>query len=177
MPIPRTIATQHLLLRPFKRRDARVLPDLLGDWDVARWLARAPHPYTLEDGRDWIKVSRSIRRRRLGISLAVVEQESGDLVGGVGLDFDSCEVGYWFGKAYWGQGYATEAVEALTDMGLGQAALPKLWAGVMPGNDASCRVLEKIGYRNHGTRPYRFRDFERAALYYRIQRWEWLGGQ
>ena len=62
-------------------------------------------------------------------------------------------------------------------MGLNEAALPRLWAGVMPGNKASCRVLEKVGYRSHGTRPYRFRDFERAALYYRIQRWEWLGGQ
>lgn len=174
--MPRKIATRRLLLRPFRRSDARKLPALLGDWDVARWLARAPHPYTVQDGRDWIKITRSIRRQRLGLSMAVVEKQDSALIGGIGLSFETGEVGYWFGKAYWGRGYATEAVSAITEAGLNEAEMPKLWAGVMPGNQASCRVLEKVGYRSQGVRPYEFRNRELSALYYRLQRWEWQQG-
>jgi len=165
--------SERLTLRRFKRRDVADLPGLLDDWQVARWLARTPHPYTHEDGKDWIKISRSVLRRGRGYSLAIVERETGTLIGGVGLSHETGEIGYWFGRDHWGKGYATEVVNLVTKMGFGETELDKLWAMVLPGNDASGRVLEKVGYMALGTRPYPFRNVERHAYYYQMQRWEW----
>ena len=165
--------SDRLVLRRYKRADAAVLPTLLDDWQVARWLARTPHPYTVKDGRDWIKIARSVLNRGKGYALAIVEKESGKLIGGVGLSLETGEIGYWFGRDHWGKGYATEVVEMVTQIGFGESELPKLWAMVLPGNDASRRVLEKVGYASSGTRPYAFRNGERTADYFHLQRWEW----
>ena len=74
--------TKRLKLRPFKRSDAANLPGLLNDWDVSRWLSRAPFPYTLQDGKGWIRLSRSIVRRGQGLALAIVRKEDDDSVAG-----------------------------------------------------------------------------------------------
>ena len=171
--IPTRYETERLYLRPFKRRDAAQLPELLDDWQVARWLARAPHPYTAEDGRGWVRISRRVLRREKGLPLAILRKRDDVLVGGVGLSFETGEIGYWFGQQHWGNGYATEVVSLMTGVGFVEAELPNLWAAVLPGNNASCRVLEKVGYRQRGTRPYPFRSVEREALFYQLQDWEW----
>ena len=58
-------------------------------------------------------------------------------------------VGYWFGRAYWGKGYATEALtEALnalqSTVSKGHQLIP-VHAKVMPQNAVSRHVLEKCG--------------------------------
>ena len=56
------------------------------------------------------------------------------------------EVGYWLGKPYWGQGVATRALSAF----LGQVRVRPLYAHVAKHNLASCRALEKCGFRYRG---------------------------
>ncbi|MBN2499526.1 MAG: GNAT family N-acetyltransferase [Anaerolineales bacterium] len=54
----------------------------------------------------------------------------------------SPEVGYWFGKAFWGQGIATEALKLF----LMQVEVRPIGARVAKDNAASIRVLEKCGF-------------------------------
>lgn len=103
----------------------------------------------------------------------MVRRERGDLVGGVGVSFAEGEIGYWLGEDYWGNGYATEAVRALTDESFSRHSLPSLWAAVRPGNDGSCRVLEKVGFLRKGTRAYQFRDGKVQALNFVLERGAW----
>jgi RimJ/RimL family protein N-acetyltransferase len=56
---------------------------------------------------------------------------------------DAREVGYSLGRAYWGRGIATEALRLML---IEDTARP-LEAGTAPGNPASRRVLEKLGFR------------------------------
>ena len=49
-----TINTDRLLLRLPKPRDAQAIADALGDWEVTRWLGRAPWPYGLSDAEEFI---------------------------------------------------------------------------------------------------------------------------
>jgi len=169
--------TQRLTLRRFRRRDVSTLPPLLNDWDVARWLARTPYPYTTKDARDWIGISRSVWRRSTGYSLAVTKTSSGDLIGGVGVSQQSGEIGYWIGQPYWGRGFGTEAVREVLRLGFEVMDLPDLWANVLPDNKASRNLLEKLGFEERGTRPYAFRSLEKTTIYYTLPRWQWQANQ
>ena len=51
----------------------------------------------------------------------------------------------------WGAGLATEAAAACLHFGFGALGLPRIVAGVDPSNQASSRVLEKLGMRRCGT--------------------------
>jgi RimJ/RimL family protein N-acetyltransferase len=91
---------------------------------------------------------------------------SGDkLIGGCGIDprEDGPEIGYWLGVAYWGQGYATEAVRALVDYGFGELCHDTLAAGARVTNPASRRVLEKCAFQWTGVRLMRIRAINSAA--------------
>ena len=52
------------------------------------------------------------------------------------------EVGYWLGRDHWGRGVATAALVAF----LGEERFRPLYAGVLPANGGSLRVLEQCGF-------------------------------
>jgi ribosomal-protein-alanine N-acetyltransferase len=60
------------------------------------------------------------------------------------------EVGFLFARAYWGQGYAREAMERVIVHGFGELGLERLWARFHDGNDASRRLLERLGFAYEG---------------------------
>lgn len=60
------------------------------------------------------------------------------------------ELGYTISRAYWGQGYATEAAQALIMFGFEQMQLVRIEAVCLPDHLASARVLQKIGMQFEG---------------------------
>jgi RimJ/RimL family protein N-acetyltransferase len=79
------------------------------------------------------------------VTMARVIEADGEVVGSIGtfpVD-DVREVGYSLGRAHWGRGIATEALRLM----LAEDPTRPLEAGVSPGNAASRRVLEKLGFR------------------------------
>ncbi|GAA3917471.1 GNAT family N-acetyltransferase [Actinoplanes auranticolor] len=90
---------------------------------------------------------------------AVVRRTDDMLIGSAELHIESPEhrrgtMGYVIAPAAQGQGYATEAAQALLDFGLTGGGLHRIAATCDPENAASARVLEKIGM----TREGRLRD-------------------
>jgi len=78
------------------------------------------------------------------------------LVGCSGLHaFDwavpKCEIGYWGHTGFRGQGLVTEAVRAITQLGLATLGMRRIEALPDPGNRASCLVCERAGYVLEGT--------------------------
>ena len=65
---------------------------------------------------------------------------------GEGVERHSAEIGYWLGRAYWGEGIATAAVLAMIPHALRELELYRLQARVFDGNHASVRVLERCGF-------------------------------
>jgi ribosomal-protein-alanine N-acetyltransferase len=79
------------------------------------------------------------------------------MIGTVGLlrfDFEHrrAEVGYEIARRWWGRGLAPEAAGAVVRHGFTVLGLHRIEAGVLPGNRASVRVLEKLGFLEEGTR-------------------------
>jgi RimJ/RimL family protein N-acetyltransferase len=58
---------------------------------------------------------------------------------------DEIEIGWWVAPAMWGQGIATELAAALRDEAFEQHGVRRVLAGHQDGNDASGRVMRKIG--------------------------------
>ncbi len=67
-----------------------------------------------------------------------------------------CELGYALGRAYWGQGFAAEALEALLDHAFHVLDINRIEADIDPRNEASARLLEKLGFRREGYMPERW---------------------
>jgi RimJ/RimL family protein N-acetyltransferase len=61
------------------------------------------------------------------------------------------ELGFLFNRAYWGKGYAAEAMAAVVGHAFGALGLERLSARFHAGNDASKRLLERLGFAHEGT--------------------------
>lgn len=83
------------------------------------------------------------------------------------------EVGYMIGsREHWGKGVATEVVKLLTDYGFGRLNLNKISAGVVDGNAASSKALEKNGYTAYATVPqdyYLEGEYVDSTLFYKLK--------
>jgi len=110
-----------------------------------------PHPYTREDGLEWLKLATA---ELAGLNWAIVAND--EVVGGIGLKPESdinagtAEIGYWLGEPFWGRGFATDAVRTLSVHAFSQLSFRRLFATVFANNAPSCRVLEKAGYQREG---------------------------
>ena len=60
------------------------------------------------------------------------------------------ELGYWVGEPYWGQGFASEAVDALLGFALTSIELSRIHAHHFARNPASGKVLKNAGLRRIG---------------------------
>jgi RimJ/RimL family protein N-acetyltransferase len=91
---------------------------------------------------------------------AVVEKSGGAVIGGAVLIHapinggNPVEIGYYFARSAWGNGYATELARGLLDYGFSVADLSEIWAVIIPENTASGRVLEKAGMEHRGLGEY-----------------------
>ncbi|MEG8054909.1 GNAT family N-acetyltransferase [Sphingomonas aerolata] len=110
------LATERLSLRRPNDRDVDAIVGVVGNWEVARRLARVPHPYGPADARffldhvipaEWV--------------WAVTLLGSDTLLGVIGLTpeegADAAELGYWLSPAHWGSGITTEAARAVVAFG------------------------------------------------------------
>ena len=64
---------------------------------------------------------------------------------------DECELGYWIGKRFWGQGLIPEAAKELLRHGFEDLGMNIIWCGYYDGNAKSKRVQEKLGFLYHHT--------------------------
>jgi [ribosomal protein S5]-alanine N-acetyltransferase len=141
-----TLRTKRLILRPLTMADASRVAGLAGDWDIASMTARIPYPYDISQAEDWIATHAETDFVR-------AVECNGEMIGAVGFfPNDSCdaEIGYWIGRPWWGQGFATEATRALIHYCFTNAGMPRLACCHFTDNDASRRVIQKLGFKAIG---------------------------
>lgn len=107
-----------------------------------------PKPYPENGAEQWIE--HLLPRRKAGkeYAFAAINAE-GEFVGVTGLDNvsdDVAELGYWVGKPYWNQGYATAAARKTIRFSFEELGLKGVFARPLQDNTPSRRVLEKIGF-------------------------------
>jgi RimJ/RimL family protein N-acetyltransferase len=122
--------------------------------DLQLWMA-----WAVDNQRSRQALEQSIRRTmnfqsQVGIALAGFHRINGEFVIRTALDLtdeaDVYETGYWAARKYTGQGMATEATNAAIRYAFGHLGAKAISIGHFDGNDASRRVIEKLGFRKLG---------------------------
>ncbi len=148
------IRTERLIMRHFSLEDVDEVTNLVGEREIASSTMNIPHPYDKSIAEKWIRSHERSLVRDEGVSFAVTLLNSGRLVGSIGLgierEFQRAELGYWIGKPFWNQGYATEASGAVIEFGFGTLGLNRIFASHLVRNPGSGRVMEKNGMRFEG---------------------------
>ena len=143
------LTTERLRLRGFRAEDLPAHRAAVDDDPAVTWAhTRIPLAGSL---RRWAE--RLDGWAADGFGMWIVEvAATGAVIGHAGLQrlhgSDDIELGYYLGRPAWGQGYATEAGQACLDFGFGPAGLRRIVAVVRTENDASRRVLGKLGFRH-----------------------------
>ena len=142
-------------IRKWKLEDNVDLAKCLNDPDVLNNLRDGlPYPYTPKDAEDYIRAMLTAPKDRV---FAFAIALDGKVIGsisvcrGENIHFRSAEMGYYIGKRYWGNGYATEAVRQTVKYVFENSDILRIFAEPFARNVASCRVLEKAGFVPEGT--------------------------
>ena len=145
------IATARLRIEPLGARHAAPLFDGMRDPAIYRWISMRQSPSVAHQAERWARVEREVLAVdgvfELGWAVQRVEDGAwiGKLDATVLSDGVATNVGYFFLPPFWGRGYASEAVAALSGH-LARHGVIEQRATVTLGNDASCRVLEHAGF-------------------------------
>ena len=147
------LTLSRLVLRPIESADAGAINALLADRVIAANTRDIPFPYSLELAQEWIEPQRQSWEHGKAAVFAICL--NGALIGVIGLEIEShderAELGYWMGKAWWGQGYCTEAAVAVIEFAFESLKLRRVYAYHMEHNQASGRVMEKAGMKHEGS--------------------------
>jgi len=157
---PTVLSTERLRLRWFTEDDAAANFAVFSDPEVTRYWSRAPWT-ELEQSAQMIAATMANYADGSGLRFAIERLDGGEMIGNVSLfhfidDSRRCDIGYALGSRYWGQGYASEALQAAIGYGFRELGLNRVEADVDPANAASRRVLEKLGFREEGYMPERW---------------------
>ena len=145
------LASARLRLEPLDERHAALLFDGMRDPAIYQWISLQPSPDLAHLQARWARVARFplVGVAVLDFGWAVQRIADGAWIGKMDAEVTAqgvaTNVGYAFVPAYWGQGYATEAVDALSEH-LRRHGVIEQHATVTVGNAASCRVLEHAGF-------------------------------
>lgn len=140
---------------------------LLEDHDAAHVLAHFSDPRvvefldidplgSLDEASSTIAWARTQHAAGRGLRWAIRERRTGAFIGTCGFNvlvFERGrrgEVAYDLSAPWWGRGVMRAIMPALIDYGWRDLALHRLEAMVTPGNDRSCRLLERHGFAREG---------------------------
>ena len=145
------LETERLVLRRWEDSDAANLYEYAKDPDVGPIAGWPPHR-SIEESRD---VIRNVSHGKE--AYAICRKTDGKAIGAIELKLcghtdmtdrgDECELGYWLGKPFWGQGIMPEAVKEILRHAFEDIGMTKVWVGYYEGNTKSKRVQEKCGFR------------------------------
>ena len=144
------IETNRLVLRPLEPADAEPVAAYLNDVEIARWLVRVPHPFTIEDAADFINQCCTTASLGTATTLGIIMRghDSAVIRGVVALhSLDTRpEIGFWLGRPFWGNGLMSEAVDATLTWAYASLDVDAIIAGAFQGNIASLTIQARQGF-------------------------------
>jgi RimJ/RimL family protein N-acetyltransferase len=156
--LPEELVGDLVIVRPWAEADSSGLWDAV---DNSRehleafmpWVDRYHNP---DDALEYTRRSRARWLLREDLSVAIVERQTGRIVGGSGLHridwgIRAFEIGYWIRQDAEGRGYVTETVQLLTRLAFDELNANRVELRIDTRNIRSLRVGERLGFVLEGT--------------------------
>jgi RimJ/RimL family protein N-acetyltransferase len=145
------LETDRLILRRLSVEDAPFILELVNEPSWLRFIGDRG-VRNLEDARGYILKGPVEMYGRLGFGLYLAELKTDRVaIGLCGLikreALTDVDIGFAFLPRFWGKGYAHEAAAAVMAYGQSAVGLQRLVAITSPDNYGSIKVLEKIGLK------------------------------
>ncbi len=143
------LETERLILRKFEIPDVHDILEYAKDPDVARYTTWEAHK-SIKDSEGFVKWVLDRYQKDEAGEWGIELKETGKIIGSMGfvqLDLINSVgvIGYALGKNYWGKGIITEAVSRLIRFSFEEMNLNRIEAVHIVGNEASGRVMQKVG--------------------------------
>ena len=144
------LETERLILRRWEESDAENLYQYAKDPDVGPIAGWPPHQ-SVEESLDVIRnvfngpEAYAICLKKDNKAIGAIELKLNGHTDMTERD-DECELGYWLGKPFWGQGIVPEAAREMLRHAFEDLGMRAVWCGYYEGNTKSRRVQEKLGF-------------------------------
>ncbi len=147
------LETKRLILRQMRPEDAKAIFRIYGDEEVMRY--RDVLAFTrLEEAQQFLEEVRARYEQGEGMHWAITLKGEDSLIGSCGYSWHLGRhfgaIGYDLARLYWKQGIMTEAIGALLRFGFEVRNLHRIEARVRRGNEASMRLLRRLGFQEEG---------------------------
>lgn len=148
-----TLATERLVLRPWREPDAAALYEYAKNPNIGP-IAGWPSHGSVEESLD---VIRNVLNGPEDYAITLAEDPD-TAIGAIALKFadgsdlfpaddtTQAEMGFWIGEPFWGNGYIPEAARELLRHGFEDLDLTAIWCAYYDGNVKSARAQQKIGF-------------------------------
>jgi len=166
------LESERLLFRDHEAADLDAYCEMEADPEVRRYVGGAPRTREAAERKFQGGLQRHMTDRMA--MWATVYKPDGRYIGRAGVypQFGSTgeiipgegTLGFYFARAYWGKGLATETGRAFVDFGFNELHLSRIVTAVQIGNDASVRVLDKLGFKLVRTEEGELRSFYHFEL-------------
>ena len=165
--MPQILETERLFIREFNINDVESISDILLDSKVMKYSFRSIN--SLKDIEFYIEnCLHNYKKFGFG-QWAVINKTTSQLIGVCGLnsgfngDQTIIHINYRFAKAYWGQGFASEALKSVINYALEIQKLKILYALIEPDNVKSVSIAHNHNFQYLKESIYR----GRKLVYYK----------
>ena len=149
------LETERLILRRWVKGDAENLYEYAKDPDIGPIAGWPPH----QSAEESLDVIRNVFNGQEAYAICL--KADNKAIGAIELKLnghtdmterdDECELGYWLGKPFWGQGIVPEAAREMLRYAFEDIGMQKVWCSYYDGNLKSKRVQKKCGFRYQWT--------------------------
>lgn len=161
-PLTTRLVTTRLVLRPPRTNDVAEVRALLrrNQEHLREWNPASPAG---EDPSSITEVSKTVLRQRRDwkrgagfVFMVALREDPAHFVGKIALNgvmrgaMHGAYLGYWMDVEHQNKGLVTEGIRAVLDFAFGPAGLHRIQAAIMPKNERSLRVIDKLGFRREG---------------------------
>ena len=167
------LETERLVLRELEPSDYRALCVILQDPEV---MYAYEHAFSDAEVTEWLE-RQLARYAEYGFGLwAVLRKTGGDMIGQCGITMQAVgeqlvpEVGYLFAKAFWHQGYATEAARACRNWAFETLGADKVYSMIRENNMPSRHVAERNGMNPCGMLCKHYYGIDMPHMIYSVER-------
>jgi ribosomal-protein-alanine N-acetyltransferase len=144
-----TLTTERFILQQIFPEDQQFIFEGLSHPDITRFYGVKYDSFeSAKRQMDWYEKN---LEENTGCSWKIVDKTSGEKIGVVAYyyfkqEHKKAEIGFWIFPQHWNKGIVTETIKAVIGYCRKEKGIHRLEAFVEEGNEASSRVLEKLGF-------------------------------